>query len=233
MKNITYFVLVTFLVSFNYAELASAKEFSHKDVEQLAKNAVTELMESQLDSNYKISISVHELDPRITINSCNIPLTTNILENQNSRNINVKISCEENNTWYLFVPVKVQQLAPVLIAAINLQKGSIVDASNTEIEFIDQYRIRGEVLSEVTPILGAKLSRNIQRGAPIYRQHVCLVCKGEQVVIMAKSASFQIKTQGLALSDGSIGEQVRVKNSRSGKIISAKVVTINKVIVNL
>ena len=73
----------------------------------------------------------------------------------------------------------------------------------------------------------------MQKDSAIYSNNVCIVCKGEMVTILANSSSFQIKTNGTALSDGTVGEQVRIKNNRSGKVISARVKAINKVVINL
>jgi flagella basal body P-ring formation protein FlgA len=64
-------------------------------------------------------------------------------------------------------------------------------------------------------------------------RNICLVCKGESVTIIAKSNDFMIKTIGKALSDGSKGEEVKVRNSKSGRIINARVESVNKVIINL
>jgi flagella basal body P-ring formation protein FlgA len=53
------------------------------------------------------------------------------------------------------------------------------------------------------------------------------------VTIIAKSANFNIKTAGVALQNASFGEQVKVKNTRSGRTITAQVKAINQVIINL
>jgi len=42
-----------------------------------------------------------------------------------------------------------------------------------------------------------------------------------------------IKTQGTALSSGNLNQQIRVKNSRSGRIIKPKISAMNQVTINL
>ena len=62
---------------------------------------------------------------------------------------------------------------------------------------------------------------------------MCLVCKGDSVTITAKSPNFIIKTQGIALSSGNLNKQIKVKNTRSGKVIRSKITAINQVVIHL
>jgi flagella basal body P-ring formation protein FlgA len=48
--------------------------------------------------------------------------------------------------------------------------------------------------------------------------------RGELVSITTKSGSIQVVMQGVAMTDGKLGQQIRVKNSQSERIINAKVV---------
>jgi flagellar basal body P-ring formation protein FlgA len=58
------------------------------------------------------------------------------------------------------------------------------------------------------------------------------VCKGDRIVIGAGSANMQVKTNGIALEDGKLGESIRVKNARSNKDLVAQVVSTSEVKVN-
>ena len=234
MKKITFLSLLSTLTLFCLLSgQVYCKTFSHEEIEKLAKTSVEAQYLSQNNKEQKISISNPELDPRIHINECNSDLKVNILENQNSRNINVKLSCDDPTNWHIYLTVKVTKLQPVLVAASNIDKGSILDNDNTKITFIEDYKIRGATLNNIEEVLGAKVKRNLQKDSAIYSNNVCIVCKGEMVTILANSSSFQIKTNGTALSNGTVGEQVRIKNNRSGKVISARVKAINKVVINL
>jgi flagella basal body P-ring formation protein FlgA len=50
------------------------------------------------------------------------------------------------------------------------------------------------------------------------------VKKGERVTITAALSSINIKMSGKALSNGSIGEMIKVKNISSNKTIEAQVI---------
>jgi flagella basal body P-ring formation protein FlgA len=203
------------------------------------QNAIVDFVKSFVKANIalpvdgRLEISVPAIDPRINIKPCLSKLNANIPENHNGRNVNVKIVCNDPTPWQLYIPVKVSQTIPVLVATTVLVKGTVIDESNTIVEYRRINSIRGENLSNIASVAGGRLKRRLSKGGIVSPRNICLVCKGETVTIIATSNDFTIKTSGLALSDGSIGEQVRVKNSRSGRTISARVQSINKVLINL
>lgn len=74
-------------------------------------------------------------------------------------------------------------------------------------------------------------SKNIRVGDVIEQTDVCIVCRNESVVIRAGKSGMSITTKGTAMSDGVLGEQIKVKNDKSNRIIDAQVSGVGEVIV--
>jgi flagella basal body P-ring formation protein FlgA len=202
--------------------------------EQL-QNFVIQFIENNiaLPTQGKMTVSVSTLDPRITIKPCLSALEANIPENHNGRNVNVKINCNDPTPWYLFIPARIQVVVPVVVAKSIISKGSRVDASNVIIEYRDTLRIRGEILDDTKIVIGTRAKRKISAGAILTRNNICFVCKGSHVTLIAKSGTLMIKTSGIALKDGALGEQIQVENDSSGRTVTGRVSAINKVVINL
>jgi flagellar basal body P-ring formation protein FlgA len=181
----------------------------------------------------KLKIEVAEIDPRITLQPCLSPLTANIPEKHNGRNVNVKIVCPDEKPWQLFIPVRIQTVIPVLVTRMRINKGALLDNTNVEVIFKDSSQIRGTVLTDPNAVTGARTKRNLSRGSTITNSNTCFVCKGEPVNIIAKSANFEIKSLGIALTDGSLGEIISVRNKKSGRVVQGQVNAINQVVINL
>ncbi len=181
----------------------------------------------------KISISIANIDPRITIKPCQQKLSANIPENTSSRNVNVKISCADSKPWQIYLPAKIEKTFAVVIATVTLEKGTTLSKDNINVEYLASNRIRGKKFTDMAAILGSKTEKRIAKGRVINTKNVCLVCKGDSVTITAKSSNFMIKTQGIALNSGNVNKQIRVKNTRSGNIIRAKVTATNQVAIHL
>jgi len=208
-----------------------AKAVDRDNLIEFVESFVRSKLETPRDG--KIEISLPEIDPRINIKPCESVLKANIPENNNGRNVNVKVYCEDKTPWQIFIPVKVSQEILVLVTQNVLSRGTVIDETNTVTKYINVNRIRGETLDSVALVSGGRLKRRLSKGAVVSPRNICLVCKGETVTIIAKSNDFMIKTVGIALSDGSKGEQVKIKNSKSGRTINARVQSVNKVIINL
>ena len=186
-----------------------------------------------LPTQGKLLIEVSQIDPRISLQACLSPLTANIPEKHNGRNVNVKIVCSDEKPWHLFVPVKIQTIVPILVTSLRITKGTLLDSSNMEVVFKDSAQIRGTVLNEPTIVTGARVKRNLSKGSAITNKNTCFVCKGQPVSIVAKSSGFEIKSSGTAMRDGSLGDIISVKNDKSGRIVRGQVNAINQVVINL
>tara|TARA_R110000787_G_scaffold97379_2_gene201014 strand:- start:1085 stop:1777 length:693 start_codon:yes stop_codon:yes gene_type:complete len=203
------------------------REYLYNFIESYVKNQVS------VPAQGRLKIEVAEIDPRISLQPCFSPLLANIPEKHKGRNVNVQIVCPDEDSWQLFIPVKIQTIVPVLVTRVRVNKGTLLDNSNIEVIFKDSGQIRGTVMTDPKVVTGARTKRNLSRGSAITNKNTCFVCKGQPVNIIAKSATFEIKSFGVALKDGSLGEIISVKNTRSGRVIQGQVNAINQVVINL
>ena len=211
--------------------IAAATELDSAFIENFAKTYLTEQFPSTEEE--KVRISVAHLDPRINIKPCKTPLAINIPEKNGAINVNVKISCNESIQWKIYLSAKVEITKAVLIAKNTISKGDKLDESNVELAFIAINKIRGNKLTDTNIVFGAKAKKRIAKGRAISKKSICLICKGDVVTIIVSSKTFSIKTQGVALSSGNINEQIRVRNTRSKKVITPRIKAINQVVINL
>ncbi len=223
---ITILLNICCLSSFAYANTYDRNYITNFAKEYVKRHLPT-------PENGKLAIFPSSIDTRITIKPCTIPLSANIPENYSSRNLNVKISCASSTPWHIFLPVKVVTTIPALVTKKRISKGTVLDISNIVIEWRELHKIRTEVIDDLNLLIGARSKRSLSKGAIITKKHVCVVCRGENVIITAKSKNFVIKTAGIALKSATFGEQVAVKNTRSGRTITAQVKAINQVVINL
>lgn len=227
LKILLQITLFYFVSAFNAEALTFDREYLYNFIKTEIKNK----LQSSSDENLLIEVST--IDPRISLQPCLTPLTANIPEKHNSRNVNIKIVCADEASWQIFVPVKIQTIVPVLVASTRIVKGTLLDDTTFEVVMRDSALIRGNVLQDSKTVTGVRAKRNLAKGAIITSKNVCFVCKGQPVTITAKSSGLIIKSSGIALRDGSLGDLITVRNEKSGRIIRAQVNAINGVIINL
>jgi flagella basal body P-ring formation protein FlgA len=200
-------------------------------IESFAKKYLESNIPAPADG--RISFNVTNIDTRIIIKPCQVPIKANIPENTNRRNVNVNITCDDSNPWQLYLPAKIERTFAVVVTTSTIEKGEILTNDNIAIDYIATNKIRGERITDINSVLGSKAEKRIGNERTITKTNICLVCEGDVITIVAKNDNFLIKTKGTALTSGNLHEQIEVKNSRSGRIIKPQISAVNQVTINL
>lgn len=147
------------------------------------------------------------------------------------RNTTVKLVCPQQ--WQIYVPVRIEERYPLVVAKMPLSAGTTLTASMLDISLHDQMNTPGSSFASVDGLIGARIKRQVQAGRPIRSNNLCAVCSGDEITVYSIVGTLTIKTQGLAESDGAPGEQIKVLNPRSGKRFKARVEEVGVVSVRL
>jgi len=179
------------------------------------------------------SVEVFPLDARQAAKECSstpeLSWVSPTLQTQNS----VKIQCDGDQRWQLFVNVRLTQQVQVLVSQRQLASGSYLSLDDVTLQTRDVRQARGQYLTDAQGIIGARLKRSVTQGQLFKLSDFCLVCKGDQVTIEGVSGTLAVSTTGKALADATLGETVRVQNSQSGRVVEAQVTAVKKVTINL
>jgi flagella basal body P-ring formation protein FlgA len=151
-----------------------------------------------------------------------------------TKRTNYEISCN-NPTWKSYAPVTQSIMIPAIKTITPINRGQVISKLNTDVGEVDLSSLRGHVFTKKNPPYGQVASRNLRINTFItvnLTTPPMLVKKGNVVLITAKSGSITVKMNGVALENGVEGQQIRVQNTSSERIIYAKVVTDSEVLVN-
>jgi flagella basal body P-ring formation protein FlgA len=129
--------------------------------------------------------------------------------------------------------IRVTEIQPVVIVNHAVSPGTLLSRDNLQVIDMDKKRLRNTTFADIESVIGARVKRRLIAGRPVEPDDLCFVCKGDSVVISAESQYMQVKTNGIALEDGNIGETIRIKNSRSNKNLLAQIISTHEVKVNL
>jgi flagella basal body P-ring formation protein FlgA len=211
---------------------AYANQYSTKELEILAQNFIAS--QTAYKQGVKTDIKSLALDKRITTKFCSQPVKlTTAAPPPFNRQVTVQIRCEKVPLWTQYVHVRINEMHPVIVSTQLISKGELLTSSHLKVEHRAKQFIRANHINDLNLLIGSKSKRNLREGMPIGTHQVCMVCKGDKVTIYAKTRALTIKTSGVALQDGNLGEQIRVKNQKSGKTVSARVKDVESVEVNI
>ncbi|MBQ4836330.1 flagellar basal body P-ring formation chaperone FlgA [Pseudoalteromonas luteoviolacea] len=186
------------------------------------------------DPKGEVNVSALPLDSRLPNRQCKLPLKVSSKASPPfNRQVTVQVRCNDKKNWVQFVHIKIETLYPVIVSTQQLDKGTVLQVGDLKMAMRPKHFVRASNIDSIDMLVGSKTKRRIQADKAINLRHVCMVCKGDSVIIVAGNGHFAIKTQGIALQDGNLGEQIRVKNVKSGKTIRARVKDVDSVAVNI
>lgn len=112
----------------------------------------------------------------------------------------------------------------VVVAATNLQAGQVLQPEHLKLDKLEVEKISKTHYLTLSGLEGQELVRAIRAGEPLrmsdLRQSV-LVRRGDAVLMTVGSpTTFQISVKAEALQDGRLGEQIKLRNTESGRTLS-------------
>ncbi|WP_413701498.1 flagellar basal body P-ring formation chaperone FlgA [Psychromonas sp. KJ10-10] len=209
-------LLFSLVCSYSFADTNYRKE-----LENFAQALVLEKYHSlyQLQENEKLQLKVAPLDKRVNYPKCETGLVGEIVNDKIKLTTSVKVTCSDEKQWINYIRVKVSVLQKIVVVNDSLSKGQVITPDNIKLIYMDKSQIRNGGFDSLDGLYGVRLKRNLTANKVIKDRDVCYVCKGDKVTINALKTGLAITASGIALHDANIGNTVRVKNSRTQRIV--------------
>lgn len=223
------FLFLSLGCSYSFAETNYRKELENF-AQTLVFDKYNELY--QLDEKDTLQLKVVPLDKRITYPVCETGIKGSIVAGKIKKNTSVKLTCNDEKNWTTYLRVKVAVMSPTVVTRNSLSKGQVLSEANISIRYIDKSLMRNGGFTASESLYGTRLKRNLSANRAIRNRDICFVCKDDKVTIHAIKSGLSIKASGIALNDANIGGTVRVKNTRTQRVVVGTVYGLKKVIVS-
>lgn len=215
MRLLKFFV---FLLSCNVVAADNANTLTPQ---QEIEAAVHNFLSGYYNSQQNVDIQVSKLDKRIPVPECPESLRYSIPGNGTPSYMStVKVNCNSTG-WYVFLKARISETVSAIVTTRALQKGSTITNDDLTSVSVDVSQLRGEYFNSADALLGSKVKRFIPANFRIKPADICVVCKGDQVELSAVKGRLRVATTGTALTDGMVGETVKIQNNRTDRVISA------------
>jgi flagella basal body P-ring formation protein FlgA len=126
----------------------------------------------------------------------------------------------------IFLRTKVSVYDYIVVSKKRLKRGDVLSSAEAGMEERDVAVLNADVIKDMNVVLGKEVKTFVTSENPIYGWMIRdkpFVKKNEQVKIVAGTQDVQVSTDGIALEDGNMSSEIKVKNSSSGKEIIGEV----------
>lgn len=201
---------------------------------QLAYDKIIKKIADQQEYD-KIVVKVNAPDNRLKLAPCSTNIDANFPSDFISKRLTIQLSCSAPQSWSIYLIAEIGLYKEVIVFSEHLTKGRLIQDSDLKTDLVDVNDIRESYYKEKSAIIGKELKRNIKSGE-IVREVLLnmpqVIKRGQLVSLMAVSSAISVETTGTAMSDGRIGDIIRVKNNRSERIVSGIVQPNGEVYIN-
>ena len=229
LKTAIKCLVFTTLIFFGHSELSAETRITGSDIKEQAINVVT-------GNGSKLELLVSD---RRTFFPCSEPLDFSPrIQNDWS---SVQITCTSEPWSTVLRSTATQQKnelfeetnsknKPVVVVVTNISRGEVLNATHLAYENTTA-RLPGS-FTDIENVIGRKAKFNLARGAILKIRQLEInyaVEKGKYVLLTSRNENVSVTVGAIALEQGQIGDIVKVRNERSGKILNVLVTGEKKV----
>lgn len=181
----------------------------------------------EVDEGRRVEIEAGKVDARLDMPRCSEPLSFEPQQNGRGGRMLVKTSCEAQNRWSVYLPLQYREYAQAVVSTRPIARGTSLGTDDIALREVPVQKTGGNFLPALDQALGKIATRNLAAGQVLQISALkapLLVKRGDQVVILAKTGPISVRMNGTAMAAGSAEQQIRVKNTRSQRVIKARVV---------
>ncbi|CBL44722.1 Flageller protein FlgA [gamma proteobacterium HdN1] len=171
------------------------------------------------------------IDPRLQLPVCPQTPTVQALNGRSSGRLTVKVECQTKG-WSFMMAATLRTYQNAVIAKIPISRGQIIDTQAVELRETEITPSASGFYTRISDTKGLLAKRSIAANQVLTHtmlKNPDVIQRGQAVIIEAGNTQFSIRTAGVALASGAIGEIVRVKNSTSGRTVEGTIISDNTI----
>ncbi|MFM1848343.1 MAG: flagellar basal body P-ring formation protein FlgA, partial [Pseudomonadota bacterium] len=139
----------------------------------------------------------------------------------------LKMRDDLGDTTSFNVEAFVDEWAEMPVAKRALPRGAVVSEEDVMMARLNISALPGDVAREHSRIVGLSIASDIAFGEVFRRNKLAIPAAVEansRVTVIYRSPGFEATASGVALENGIVGQEIRIRNESSKKIISGTVV---------
>ncbi|NEX21077.1 flagellar basal body P-ring formation protein FlgA [Thiorhodococcus mannitoliphagus] len=179
------------------------------------------------DPSTETRIELGQLDSRLKLRRCaHIPTAQLAPGGRTDGNTTVNVRCSEPVGWSIFVPVRIERHAEVVVTARALARKQLIKGQDVRLERKETSGLTSGYFSDPAAVIGQETKRRLVPGQVLTASHVAppqLVERGQEVILYAVRPGLTVRMKGEALEDGAEGQRIRVRNRSSKRVVEGYV----------
>ena len=140
----------------------------------------------------------------------------------------VLVAIRTDGGSFVKVPVQfeVKRILDVVVAVGNLNTGEIISAGAVRLEAMDAGKLQPGYLTDLSKVIGMQIRQAVTPGSVLFERSLTrpiLVKQGEMIRIAARIGEIEVSAGGVAMTQGAVGDLIRVQNLTTKRFLTGRV----------
>lgn len=198
------------------AELAAGSE----PIESLAsiERTAKALAIAQLGGGDPATVEVQALDPRLRYAACQVPLGGGMAPGmRTAARMTVEVRCDQPR-WRVYLGVTLHTVEHVVVTTRPLARLAVIGPDDLSVVEREISLLPGGFYRSPEALYGTLAGRVIGAGevlTPNLIQVPPVVRRGQQVTVIARRGSLEVRQSGIALADAGLSQRVQIQTGTS------------------
>jgi len=174
-----------------------------------------------------IEVKKIALDRPIKVPSDSVGVEVVALETTRPGHIGIDykaVSASDDARFQLRASVDSWRMLPV--AAKPIKRGTVVNAEDIKLVKVNDAASNRDAIDSMGDILGHAITHDLGQGEVFRANGIelpAVVTAGSKVSLIVRNGRLEVTASGIAVESGAVGQQVKVQNESSKKVVSGKV----------
>lgn len=225
-KTYTTLILASSLLMSSWAQAITSPQTIQSTVHRYMQKLLKEQRLGNAN-HQRIEFDVARIDPNLRMPSCSNKLSLKKNDTRLLGRTSIRVRCNGNQPWQIYVPVTIKAYQKVVTATAPLTRAQRLDASVIKLSEKEVSRLTQGYFSSLEQVIGKSLRRPVPLNGVINPAMVVeakVISRGDEVMIVAKVGTLSVKSAGVAMNNGRVGQQIQIKNKASKRVITARVI---------
>lgn len=205
--------------------LATADTQSLDSIRDVASSYAEEHL---LPDGQRSDVEIGSLDPRLRLRRCDAPLEAfRNHANRNSGRSTIGVRCTGTTPWTIYVSARINSYTEVYRLARSLHRGKRLQEADLVRVEANVGRLGHGYITDSDRIIGMELRRAARQGEVVTPSLLAapeLIRRGQTVTVLAETATTHVSMRGEALDSGALGDRIRIRNTRSQRVVEGEII---------
>lgn len=212
-------------IGYHLPRVISVQRAGRKVLEQELRAVIENLLKQ---TKRDIAVRSIDFDRDLSVAPGEVEMSASLFETQKkgTMGFTFEVEAEDTEKQHFEVEAEVEEWRDIPVASRSIQRGSVIDVGDIKMARFNVSSLPGDVALDPKAVYGFEANKNISFGEVFQKRKLAIppvIEMGATVTLLYSTGVLEATASGVAIESGALGDDIKVRNDSSKKIILGKI----------